>query len=160
MNVRRYLPGDMKALSRLFDAYRQFNGQESDEAAGRDFLEERLRRDESVILVAEAPDGSLAGFAQLYPVFSSVALRRVFIVNDLFVDPSCRRKGLGSALLHAAANHGREAGAIRISASTAIENTPTQILNEQVGFVKDKAFFVYHLQTDGHRQPHQMPPHD
>ena len=147
MQVRSYAPADLTPLAQLFDAYRQFNGQPSDLAAGRAFLQQRVQRAESVILVVEH-GGALVGFTQLYPVFSSVLLRRAFVVNDLFVAPSSRRQGAGSALLQAAARYAHQVGAVRITASTAIGNTPTQALNEQNGFARDEAFFVYHRPTD------------
>jgi hypothetical protein len=32
------------------------------------------------------------GFTQLYPSFSSVSMQRYYILNDLFVEASCRKK--------------------------------------------------------------------
>jgi GNAT superfamily N-acetyltransferase len=37
-------------------------------------------------------------FVQLYPSFSSVAARRIWILNDLLVTPPARRRGVGRAL--------------------------------------------------------------
>ena len=56
--------------------------------------------------------GKIVGFAQLYPSFSSVSLRPIRILNDLFVDPDHRRSGAGRALLDAARDHARQTGAI------------------------------------------------
>lgn len=154
MQVRNYAPADLDPLADLFDAYRQFSGQPADVAAGRAFLLLRIQRAESVLLMAEH-GGDLIGFTQLYPTFSSVLLRRVFIVNDLFVAPQARRQGAGSALLQAAARYAQDAGAIRISASTAAGNTSTQALNERNGFARDECFLVYHRRTE---RP-DSPPH-
>lgn len=145
--VRAFEPADLDAVSRLFDAYRQFNGQPADELIGRAFLRRRLDRGESILFVAEADDRAIAGFTQLFPTFSSVSLARVFIVNDLYVDPAYRRLRIGSALLQAAAQYARDAGSSRLSASTRIDNVPTQILNERNGFVRDQSYFVYHMHT-------------
>jgi hypothetical protein len=54
MLVKRAAVADLDAVAPLFDAYRQFYGQRSDLAAARAFLDERLRRDESVIFFAPA----------------------------------------------------------------------------------------------------------
>jgi hypothetical protein len=59
MLVKRAGPADVDAVAPLFDAYRQFYGQRSDLAAARAFLEERLRREESVIFFAV--DGGVSG---------------------------------------------------------------------------------------------------
>ena len=79
MLVKRAAVADVDAVAPLFDGYRQFYGQRSDLAAARAFLEERLRRDESVIFLAvadEGPGSDALGFTQLYPSFSSVSVRR------------------------------------------------------------------------------------
>ncbi|GAB2584751.1 GNAT family N-acetyltransferase [Ramlibacter solisilvae] len=137
----------MDALVSLFDAYRQFHGKPSDEAAGRSYLGDRLERQDSVLYVAEDDQQRPVGFAQLYPSFSSVSLARTFVLNDLYVDPSCRHVGIGSALLKAVVQHAKDAGALRVTASTAIENTTVQRLNERNGMVRDRSFYVYHIRT-------------
>lgn len=144
--IRRATLADAEKIAPLFDDYRQFNGKPSDRALSHAFLSDRLRLAESVVFVAEIEKG-IAGFVQLFPSFSSVSLARTFIVNDLFVSPSHRRDGIGSSLLQAAARHAEGEGAVRITASTAIENVATQILNEENGFVRDQSFYVYHLRT-------------
>ena len=65
--IHRAGPADLDALARLFDAYRQFYGQPGDLARARDWLRERLRFGESLVLVASR-GGTVAGFAQLYPM--------------------------------------------------------------------------------------------
>lgn len=65
---------DLDQLTPLFDAYRLFYQQPPDSVAARRFLQQRIERDESIIFLA-ARDGSALGFMQLYPVFSSTALR-------------------------------------------------------------------------------------
>lgn len=139
---------DLPALATLFDAYRQFNGKPAALRESAAFLKARMANKESVVLVAGGPMG-LAGFAQLYPTFSSVSLARVFIVNDLFVEPQQRRQGVASALLQAAAHYAHERGAVRLSASTAVDNLPTHALNEANGMRRDQSFFVYHRVLPG-----------
>jgi GNAT superfamily N-acetyltransferase len=81
----------------LFDAYRQFYGQEPDPAGARQFLEARLTARDSVVLLAT--QGAPVGFAQLYPSFSSVGMSPIWNLNDLFVAPEARRTGVARALL-------------------------------------------------------------
>jgi len=131
-------------LAPLFDGYRQFYGQRSDLAAARAFLGERIERDESVIYVAYA-DGGAAGFTQLYPSFSSVSLKRLWILNDLFVRSDIRRGGVARALLERARLHAVETGAKGLVLSTALTNGPAQNLYESCGWQRDDEFFQYHL---------------
>jgi ribosomal protein S18 acetylase RimI-like enzyme len=79
----------------LFDAYRQFYGQTSDPEGARRFLSERLGRGESVIF-AVMERGRALGFTQLYPSFSSVSMKPIWILNDLFVVEDARRRGVAS----------------------------------------------------------------
>ena len=98
----------------------------------------------SVIFLAF--DGIAAiGFTQLYPSFSSGALARIFILNDLFVTQDARGRGAGSALLHAAAEYGRRVGALRLVLSTELTNTTAQSLYEKRGWKRDTAFCSYQL---------------
>src|SRR5690242_3953610 len=87
---------DAERVAPLFDAYRQFYKQKPDLAAARTFIAERLQRDESVIFLALDGDKAV-GFVQLYPCFSSTAMKRMWILNDLFVTPDARRGEIGRA---------------------------------------------------------------
>src|SRR5437764_9426589 len=117
LDVRRATLEDLDILVPLFDQYRQFYRQPSDPDGAHRFLRERLERSQSVILLA-FDNTTAIGFTQLYPSFSSGAMAPIFILNDLFVAPAARRRGAGSALLQAAAQHGRHIGAIRLVLST------------------------------------------
>ena len=47
-------------------------------------------------------DGILVGFIQMYPTFSSVSMMKDMIMNDLYVFPGSRGKGIGKDLLETA----------------------------------------------------------
>ena len=144
MLVRRAGVGDLDDVAPLFDGYRQFYGQRSDPAAARAFLAERLRRDESVIFVAIADDVTL-GFTQLYPSFSSVSLRRLWILNDLFVSPAARRGGVGRRLLERARDWAVETDAKGLTLTTAVTNSAARSLYESCGWRRDDEFAHYQL---------------
>jgi GNAT superfamily N-acetyltransferase len=142
--VRQATVADLNLLVPLFDAYRQFYRQPSDPERARRFLLDRLEHNQSVIFLAF--DGAAAiGFTQLYPSFSSTAMARIFILNDLFVAPEGRRSGAGSALLQAAADYGRRVGAVRLALSTEITNKTAQSAYERMGWKRDTVFYVYQL---------------
>jgi GNAT superfamily N-acetyltransferase len=135
---------DLEILVPLFDAYRQFYRKPTDLAGSRRFLRERLENDESVVLVVR-DNGAAVGFTQLFPSFSSAAMAPIFILNDLFVVPEARRRGLGSALLQAAADYGRSTGAVRLVLFTELTNTTAQSLYERMNWKRDRVFCVYEL---------------
>lgn len=144
ITIRQAVLADLDAVAILFDGYRQFYGQTSDEAAAKTFLQARFEHGQSVVLLAES-QGQTVGFTQLYPSFSSVSMARVFVLNDLFVAPSARRLGVGEALLAAAADHSRQLGAARLSLTTNVQNLAAQALYASMGWERDQKFYAYHL---------------
>lgn len=145
MHVRRAGVADVPRVAPLFDQYRQFYGKPSDLAIGAQFLSDRLTREESIVLLAEADGGDIRGFAQIFPSFSSVRAARIYILNDLYVAPHARRSGVGAALVREAARVAREAGAVKIKLSTAIANAPARRLYEGQGWERDEEFYEYGL---------------
>ncbi|NNF04433.1 MAG: GNAT family N-acetyltransferase [Rhodothermales bacterium] len=143
--VRRAGLHDIDALTLLFDGYRVFYEQEPDPDAAREFIGERLRNEDSVILLAEDDDGRALGFTQLYPMFSSVRMRRIWILNDLFVATYARRRGAAHALLKAAAEHARRSGAAGLELATAHDNHAAKSVYENLGWTLDTEFDHYSM---------------
>ena len=135
--LRRATLDDLDSVAPLFDAYRRFYHQAGDVTRARDFLHERLSRGESAVLVAEL-DGRIAGFTQLYPMFSSVRTARLWVLNDLYVEESARRHGLARALLDAAADFAREQGATGLMLETSRDNEPARALYRAAGWSEDE----------------------
>lgn len=133
-------------LTPLFDAYRQFYGQPSNEAVVERFLAERFEQQDSVVFLA-CRGTEAAGFAQLYPSFSSVALRRLWVLNDLFVRPEARRRYVAERLIKQAIAFARSTGACRLTLATGCENLAAQRLYAKLGWLQDDAFvhFKYAL---------------
>lgn len=101
MNIRTATMGDIDELVKLFDAYRVFYKQESDLKGAAQFLTDRLTFKDSEIFVA-SQDDELLGFVQLYPRFSSTYLKRIWLLNDLFVSSEARGKNVGVRLIERA----------------------------------------------------------
>ena len=136
--------GQLDALVPLFDAYRVFYEQPSDLAGARNYLQERLTKRDSVLFLARHKDKGL-GFTQLYPSLTSIRMRRLWILYDLYVSPEARRQGIGRALLEKARHFAQENGAHRLELSTAKDNLPAQALYESLGYVRDKDFYFYEV---------------
>jgi len=149
--IRRAGKADVGAVAPLFDAYRQFYDQPPDLRASTRFLSDRLQRDESVVFVAEHA-GNAVGFVQLYPLFSSVSLGRVYLLNDLFVAPEGRRAGVGAALLETARRFAEAEHAHALELSTAVDN-PAQRLYEASGWRPDREFLYYELPLAARSRP-------
>ncbi|MDM9382358.1 GNAT family N-acetyltransferase [Chlorogloeopsis sp. ULAP01] len=135
----------LESLSILFDRYRVFYQQTSDVEAAKKFLQERFNNNDSVVF-AVANNGEIVGFTQLYPSFSSVSMKRIWILNDLYVEESHRRKGIANLLMNAVEKYAKESGAVRVILATQISNTNAQQLYESRGYTKNKEFYHYALQ--------------
>lgn len=149
MRVRSARPEDLPALARLFDAYRMFYQQPTDLAAATAFLRQREEAGDSTVFVAEDAGRALVGFTQLYASLSSVSLARIYVLNDLYVDPAARRSGVARALIEAAHAFARSQSAVRVSLETAHDNHGAQRLYESLGYERDSHFFRYHWRRDG-----------
>jgi len=143
ISVRQAALADLDALATLFDQYRQFQGQRSDVGAARSFIRDRFDHGESVVFICH--DGARpVGFAQLYPSFSSVSMSRVFVLNDLFVHESGRRKGVATALLSALEAYAWSLDSARVTLNVARDNVSAQRLYESHGWKQDDQFWMYH----------------
>lgn len=143
-NIRRASIGDLDVLARLFDAYRQFYAQQPDVDGAREFLAARIGNNESVLFIAEL-EGRAVGFVQLYPVFTSVGMRRTWLLNDLFVAKGARRQGVAAALMQAAHEMAAADGAAGVLLETQINNTGAQALYEKLGYQRNDTTWFYWL---------------
>lgn len=140
---------DADLVAPLFDSYRQFYGKPPDPALARDFLRKRLAAGESVLLLAEGEPSEALGFVQLYPSFTSVEARPLWVLNDLYVAPAARRHGVGRALMEAARQHAVETGAARLTLETMAENRGAWALYESLGYVwQGDSMKFYALELD------------
>jgi ribosomal protein S18 acetylase RimI-like enzyme len=141
-SIRRATEADVKDIARLFDEYRAFYGAVRDLPGAVAFLQARVRRGESAIFVAvpDHPSSAPVGFVQLYPSFTSVGMRRLEIVNDLFVMADWRRSGVARRLLAAAIAYARDVGAAKVALSTAPTNAAAIALYLSVGFREEVGF--------------------
>lgn len=133
-------------LAVLFDAYHVFYKKETDLDAAKKFLRERLANDQSVIFMVYN-DSRAVGFTQLYPVFSSVNMAAVWLLNDLFVDPVYRGKKIRKQLLEAAQNHCTASGAKGVSLETEQTNVVGNKLYPIMGFEKDTEHNFYYWEN-------------
>ncbi len=88
--------------------------------------------DRGVQLVADA-DGRLQGFATLYACFDTLIADRILVMNDLFVDPAVRNRGVGSALFDASLAYATQHGYARLDWVTAADNRDAQRFYERHG---------------------------
>jgi GNAT superfamily N-acetyltransferase len=119
----------------LFDGYRIFYRQTSDYVKAKTFLTNRIQNRESIIYIAYDDENAI-GFTQLYPLFSSVSMQPMFLLNDLYVEDNYRSQGVGNLLIDKVKQLCKTLNYKGVAIQTAHTN-PAQHLYERLGFVKD-----------------------
>ena len=143
MTIRQATLDDLEQLSILFAQYRVFYNQPFEPDAAKLFLEERLTRDESIVFIATENEQQVA-FTQLYPSFSSVGMKKIWILNDLFVSADHRQKGIARSLINHVIEYSKTTGRKKVALSTAYDNINAQRIYENLGFVRED-FYNYEL---------------
>ncbi|MGB1308413.1 MAG: GNAT family N-acetyltransferase [Oceanihabitans sp.] len=135
MQIVKATTNHLNDLVILFDAYRVFYKQQSNTAAAKKFLLERLQNNDSIIYIAYQ-DKIAVGFTQLFPLFSSVSMQSMYLLNDLYVKSTYRKLGIGEQLINQAKQFCITEKQKGLAIQTAFNN-PAQKLYQRLGFVKD-----------------------
>lgn len=116
---------DIEELSGIIKKYRAFYGIVAQDIVQiKEFVTARIINAESKIFIAvNEKTNSITGFMQFYPVFSTVALKPQWLLNDLYVEEAERRKGIATALLNTAVEYFKDKakGFILVTAKTNAE---------------------------------------
>ena len=140
IEIRKASVEDAAIVALLFDSYRSFYKQAPDVDAAFNFIKERLQQNESVIFIAFIKDNAV-GFVQLYPIFTSVGMKRAWLLNDLYIHVSSRGKGVATALLDAAKEFAKSTGSKWLMLQTASDNYTAQALYKKNGWKKETDVF-------------------
>ena len=130
--VRRAGVGDAREVAQLLH---DFNSEFSSPTPGVDALTDRTAEllasgEMTVLLAGERPDG--LALIRFRPSIWTPALEAY--LEELYVVPAQRGKGIGRALLEAAMEVAREAGATRMDLGTSETDTAARALYESCGF--------------------------
>jgi N-acetylglutamate synthase-like GNAT family acetyltransferase len=144
MSIRKAGIKDVPQLAKLFDEYRVFYKEESDLEEATNFLNERIIKNESEIFIDVNNDNTLAGFVQLYPLFSSTRMKRLWLLNDLYVKPGYRGKNISVRLINRAKDLVNETQACGLILETAKSNIIGNNLYPRTEFKLDEDHNYYH----------------
>jgi GNAT superfamily N-acetyltransferase len=125
---------EYEALLPLIAAYQRFyEVDDVDDERNRSFFRRFLAPSEDgELLAAREEDGEILGYACLYWTFSSTRAVETVLMNDLFVMPEARGRGVGRALIEASADVARERGAGWLEWATAPDNHTAQRLYDSL----------------------------
>ena len=140
---------DIPQLASLFDAYRVFYSAVSAPVESQAFVRRLVEEAKTRFFIAhEGPHNTALGFVHLMPSVNTVAMRPIWLLEDLYVTPECRGHGVASALMRYAEAFARSTGAERLTLATAHDNIHAQSLYNQLGYFKDDHFWYYHRLLD------------
>lgn len=143
MKIRKAILSDLEQLVSLFEAYRIFYRKSPAREQAKSFIESRLTKEDSIIYLAEDDGHNIVGFTQLYPSFSSTRMSRMWILNDLYVDPSQRGKGISKLLINEAKDLCKQTNASGILLETEQDNTIGNKLYPATGFELEQNNFYF-----------------
>jgi len=130
----------------VFEEYREFCGFERSKNETKVFLNKLIRYEESIIFIAiDSETENVMGFVNLFPSYSSLALQKLWILNDLGVSSHFRGRGVSKALIHKVQEFAKETNAIRIELKTGISNTTAQSLYRKMKFTIDTDNVYYRV---------------
>jgi len=129
-----------------FEEYRLFCGCEPSPKETKVFLKKLICNQESVLFIAiDSDTDKLMGFVNLYPSYSTLALQRLWILNDLGVSSHFRGKGVSKALIQKVQEFAKETNAVRIELKTAVQNTTARNLYKAMDFTIDADNVYYRV---------------
>ena len=143
MIIRNCNEEDIDQIALLFDAYRVFYEKSSDVGAAKSFLADRIKNNEAKIFVAENANNRLIAFVQLYPLFSSTRMKKLLLLNDLFVDENYRGQGISEKLIDACKVYCKSINACGLILETAKSNIVGNKLYPKTNFVLDNDHNYY-----------------
>jgi ribosomal protein S18 acetylase RimI-like enzyme len=144
VEVRPAATGDEDALKRIDRAtWSWLSSPAPRPPDGLPFFHERVQLNDVLVGVV---DGAVAGYVKLTHPTPLPASRHVIRINGLAVAPEFQRRGVGRALLEAAAAESRRRGARKLTLGVFGPNDGARRLYESCGFVVEgiqrEEFFV------------------
>lgn len=140
--IKKSTLSDIDQLSILFNEYLIFYKKPSNLEKAKTFLTERIQNNDSEIYV-DMQDNQLTGFVQLYPLFSSTRMCRLWLLNDLYVNPTFRGKQISIALINEAKELAKNTNSAGLMLETAKTNMIGNNLYPKTGFSLDNEHNYY-----------------
>lgn len=134
LTVRLAGPTDGPAfvgLVRALSAFEQLPG--PDEAAAARLLEDAFGARRRFELHVAELDGDVVAYAVTFPTYSTFLARPTLFLEDLFVHPRARRKGVARALMARLTERARELGCGRFEWMVLDWNTDAQTFYDGLG---------------------------
>ena len=144
MEVRLMQYSDIDQVAVLLEEFRLLYGAPPDLEKTLQYLKDRFENEQSKIFIAL--DGNeYLGFCQMYPTFSSISLKKLYILKELYVVKSHRKKGVAKELIQHAEKSAKRFNTIGLIIETRITNQSALKFYDSVGYLKEGEHIYYYL---------------
>ena len=140
-NIQQVTSENIEDITALFDEYKVFYKPKYDINSVAALIPERITKSDSVIFLAYI-DVQVVGFTQIYPMFLSVSMQKLYVLKHIYVDPTHKGKGIGKILLNRGKEYTIEHHGKSLILETEINNTGKH-LYERLGKLKDLQYLQY-----------------
>lgn len=149
-HILRATEEHQETVAQLFNQYRQFYTMPSDLYSANKFIENRLKNQDSLLYIAQhynkpyiGSNVTTSGFVQIFPSFSSVAMKPIWIINDLYVTQESRRTGCARQLMMHLEYEAKLNNIFSLKLATALNNTKAKTLYESLCYNVNNEFQHY-----------------
>jgi len=133
VEIRPARTDEIEEMLPLIRAYCEFYETEPNDEGLREMFRTLITEpSQGVVFIARA-DGNAVGFATLDWKWSSLKAAKIGYLEDLFVDPGARGKGIADALIEVCAERCRELGMPAMAWQTAPDNDRAQQVYNRTG---------------------------
>lgn len=129
----------------VVEEYREFCGFKPSPEETTGFFKNILTENEATTFIAISEEDEVMGFVNLYPSYSTLALSKIWILNDLGVSRDFKRIGVAQTLIRESIKFAKNTGAIRIELKTDKTNLNAQRLYSEIGFKIDQDNIYYRV---------------
>lgn len=141
MNIRLVTKGDYEELMNLYNG---FVGEDRYSKHDNDSFKKVLNSPHNFIFVAEE-DGKLAGFVSISTRDVIRYPKPIAELDELFVAPDYRQKGLGRELMRTVEDKAKEQGCYRLYIESHYDHKAAHKLYESLGFTNYGYHFIKNL---------------
>jgi GNAT superfamily N-acetyltransferase len=144
LEIAEAVEGDVGELLPLMRAYCDFYDATPPDA-GIEEMARALIGDDGFVILARPAGERAVGFATVDFRWSLLRGARAATLEDLFVDPAWRGRGLAARLIEACAERARTLGATSLEWQTALDNERAKAVYERIG-AKPSRWLDYDLE--------------
>jgi len=137
-------------LAPLYHHYRSGFHQDTNVNDVKNFLTKTIDLPNTAVVIAvknvSAKKQIALGFINMFCFYSTISFKKMWIINDIFVEETQRQQGIGKVLIRAAKDFALADGATHLLLETTPDNKAALALYASEGYVKDETGIRLYLE--------------